>query len=299
MSHCFNSFTLSLVWGSVCWLQFLLRSLWLDDFWLHVGGGQWAICRLDLDGISMPPWLTALSSPAALWEATELQDLGKCCFLFLGYGYALGKPGCCCYPCSGEARQGLGWFGFRGAGVSDLCSRSCTGLLSITRSSCGQSEVQSFEDVFYQGLCCRGLFLSWCRKSVLGEKKGTSIHGCTAVLGWWCPETEMTDDGCCVILKGKELGQSCAKLGVEGSDNPSANSVWMSVLGYWREMRACLRNRVLPVHLRPSDHYELKSEGFACTVELFHSIGQCNIDQLGLKVLVQVQPADAYLAYSD
>ena len=42
----------------------------------------------------------------------------------------------------------------------------------------------------------------------------------------------MTDGGCCVILKGKELGQSCAKLGVEGSDSPSANSVWMSVLGY-------------------------------------------------------------------
>jgi len=138
MSHCCSSFTLSLVWGSACWLQFLLRSLWLDDFWLHTGDGQWVICRLDLDGISMASLLTALSSSAAAWEVTGLQDLGKCCCLFSGCGCALGKH---CYPHSGEARQGLGWFGFGGAGVSGLWSRSCTGLLSITRSSCGQSGV--------------------------------------------------------------------------------------------------------------------------------------------------------------
>lgn len=224
-------------------------------------------------------WRTVLSSPAATWGAIGLQDLGKCCFLVLGYGCALGKPGCC-YPCSGEARQGLGWFGFRGAGVSDLWSRSCTGLLSITRSNCGQSGVQSFEDLFYQGFHCRGLFLSWGRKCSGGEKGDIGPwQYCCAVLCWWCPETELTDEGCCVILKGKELGQSCAKLGVEGDDSISASSVWMFVLDYWREMRACLRSRALPVHLRSSDHYEFKWEGFACTVEPFHDAGQCNIER--------------------
>lgn len=38
----------------------------------------------------------------------------------------------------------------------------------------------------------------------------------------------MTGEGCCVTL---ELGQSCAKLGVEGGDSISTSSVW-SVLGY-------------------------------------------------------------------
>lgn len=149
MSHCFSSFTLSLVWCSVCWLRFLLRSLWLDDFFFFLDCVLGMASGLSVGWIwMMSQWLTALSSPAAPWEATGLQDLGKCCFLFLGYGCALGKPGFCCYPCSEEARQGLGWFGFREAGASNLWSRSCSGLLSITRSSCGQSGVQGLKTCF-------------------------------------------------------------------------------------------------------------------------------------------------------
>lgn len=73
--------------------------------------------------------------------------------------------------------------------------------------------------------------MSCWRKNVIGEERGTLICGNTAVLSWWCPETEVIDEGCCVILKGQELGEGCAKLGVEGGDSISASSMWMSVLG--------------------------------------------------------------------
>lgn len=107
---------------------------------------------------------------------------------------------------AGWDSEGLGWWMYWAA--------------YIAKNSCGWSGVQSFEERFCCRLPCRGLFLGCCGKGVLGQRS-------VVVCSW----QKWLMGGCRVILKGKELGESCAKLCVKSGDSISASSVYVSVLG--------------------------------------------------------------------
>lgn len=155
--------------------------------------------------------------------AAGQKDLGKCCRFFLGCGCALGKPGCCCCSCLGETRQGLGWFGFRGAGCWICAVGVVLGWIPLQGQGVDSQGSRALKTCFTRDLTAELWFWAALGRLFWWKKGG---HGSTAeLLCWWCPETEMTDEWGNVIQKDEGLGPNCAKLCVEGGDSISESDM--------------------------------------------------------------------------
>lgn len=241
MSYCLNSFIEFAVWGSARSLQCFAQVSLAWDFGLHIGDGQWATCGLDLDGVSMVLWLTALPH-MLLHGSCRTEGPWQMLLLVLGLWLCPREARLlCCCSCLGETRRGLDWFGFRGAGCWICAVDVVLGWfplqgLGVTNQGSSLCFTRDFTAELWFWAAVGRLF--WWKKGSMAE-----------LLCLWCPETEMTDEWGNVIQRDEGLGPNCAKLCVEGGGSISESGMWMSVLGYWRKIRACLGIRVFSVRL--------------------------------------------------
>lgn len=107
------------------------------------------------------------------------KDLSKCRCLFLGCVCALGKPGYC--SSLGETRQGLGWFGFRGAGCWICAVGVVLGWFPLQGLGVASQGSRALKTCFTRHFTAELWFWAAVRKTVLMEEKGTWVHGRTAV----------------------------------------------------------------------------------------------------------------------